>query len=778
MENRGLLQAQKQNMTKKITVIQTYNPFDPKKNRKIEQFDGELSIQKWVDENLEIDKYPIVLTINSKPILRKFWGEYIARDDDIVVFSRLPEGGSKNPFLILLGIAVIVLATVFSGGLSTLALAGYIGLGSGILALGIGGLLGAPQTPSVDQVQSASPSYSITAQGNLARHGKAIPVIYGHHQIYPDFATRPYSEYIDDQQFLYHLLVITQGYCDIDKINIKDTDIADFNEITYEKIEPNADITLFEPNVVTSAEVAGQELIEALDFVGGFIINPSNTQANILAVDISLPRGLHWINNKGNPVDNDVTIIIEARRVDDYGDTISNWSEIGRETITEATRDAVRRTFKYTMSIDARYKVRVARKDDKSEDLRYAEEIRLTGIKAYLTDAIDYSGITMLAVKMRATNNLSNTSSRKINCIVSRKIPVWDEEYGWSEEPEKTSSIAWAIADILRADYGAKMSDDKIDLQGFYDLDRILDNRGDYLNAIFDRKLSIWEALRLSSRVGRCAGILQGGVFSIIRDRLQAIPVAMFTTRNIVKNSFSIKYALASEDTVDGVTVEYIDKRSWKPEEIKTDIDGNLPTKTANVKLFGCTDRDQALKEGKYLARNSYYRRKTINFTTELEGYIPTFGDLVSISHDMPAWGISGDVVGHYHDDLVFEVAVKLSEPIVFEPNKNHYIIFDDGRGGVNGPILTEARPKQTEVILDNYCIDHDNDEYVHLVNCDGDYDDFIRLNHGDKKERTKFAFGVAETYRQLGVVKSIKPRGETKVQLEILAEDERVHYD
>jgi len=34
-----------------------------------------------------------------------------------------------------------------------------------------------------------------------------------------------------------------------------------------------------------------------------------------------------------------------------------------------------------------------------------------------------------------------------------------------------------------------------------------------------------------------------------------------------------------------------------------------------------------------------------VTFRTELEGLIPTYGDLVAISHDMPQWGTSGEVL-------------------------------------------------------------------------------------------------------------------------------------
>ena len=37
------------------------------------------------------------------------------------------------------------------------------------------------------------------------------------------------------------------------------------------------------------------------------------------------------------------------------------------------------------------------------------------------------------------------------------------------------------------------------------------------------------------------------------------------------------------------------------------------------------------------MAAANRYRRKTVTFSTELEGLIPTYGDLIAVSHDMPS---------------------------------------------------------------------------------------------------------------------------------------------
>jgi predicted phage tail protein len=122
--------------------------------------------------------------------------------------------------------------------------------------------------------------------------------------------------------------------------------------------------------------------------------------------------------------------------------------------------------------------------------------------------------------------------------------------------------------------------------------------------------------------------------------------VARFTTANIVKGSFKLQYVMPGEETADAVTVGFFNPKTWKPAEVTVSLPGSVEANPATVNLFGCTSQVQAEREGKYIAAANRYRRRLINFRTEMEGLIPTFGDLIAVSHDMPAQGIEGSTAG------------------------------------------------------------------------------------------------------------------------------------
>ena len=790
----------------KATVVTVHNPFNPAHNRQLEQVGSGITITEQLKAADFDQSKPFICIVNGEPILREQWDSFIIEDEFVVVFYNLPEGGGgSDPFKLVLGLALIV-GGVFAG----FTLLGFGLVGAGVITLLSSGLLDAPEIPSTDQLPSASPTYSLTAQGNTARLGQAIPVIYGRHRVFPDFALRPYTEFIDDNQFLYQVFVIGQGEYDLASVNIEDTPVANFREITYEKIEPTTDVTLFDHDVIQSVEVANQEIGSA--DIGPFVVNPSSTSINRIAIDVVFPEGLFRLDSDGDFQNQKVTIATSVTRIDDDGNDIGGHNPAINPfptplNITAATNTPVRRTFitgvfgvnhspggkDLRTYPTGRYKISIRRIGVIPNNNKIKDKIIWTGLKGYFTNTTNYRGLTLLAMKMRATDNLSQQSSRKVNCVVTRKLPIWrGEKDGWSANTA-TSSIVWAVADILRNTiYGVGWDDNRIDLEGFMALDAIFTTRGDYFNAVFDRKMSVWEAIKLVCRVGRSVGILQAGIFRIVRDRLQTLPTSAFNTRNIVKDSFAINYAMANEDTVDGIEMEYINPSTWKPDEVFVTHTGGTPVNPAKIKLFGCTNMAHARREALYLARNNVYRRKTIKLATELEGYIPTFGDLVVVSHDMPDWGVSGDVIGFYENDDIqltpFDeernhVAAEPSgdgQTIYFNPAITNYIAFRLSDGSVEGPyrVVNGTEVNSVRIMgLINFASVMSNDKVVitHTVNS---VQKRFELYYGTAKERTHFMIGRLNKWSRFCVIKSIRPRGEFKVELTMVNEDNRVHAD
>jgi len=755
-----------------MNIVHALNPFNPH-DKKVYFADEKMSVDDFLARNKLTFTRPTVCIVNGdQGLLKENYSKAIGNFESIV-FVTLPEGGDggSNPLQIIATIALVAFAPAMAGYLvpgGAAAAAGSAtaiayGLTQAAIMIGgmalIGALIPPPKPPSTQAMASTQGStvYSLQAQGNVARLGSAIPEIFGTHRIYPDFAATPYTEYNGNEQYLYQLFAIGVGEYTINDVKIEDTAIANFEEVDYEIYEPGDNVTLFPTNVETSSEVSGQELLQS-QYVGPFTANASGTDVNYLAVDIVFPKGLFYANDEGGLDGVNVSVLFEYREIDDSGTPIGSWTTLVNTTVGDANATPIRRTYRTSVTL-GRYEVRGTRTSTKQTSSRYGNDVTWTALKAYNPGVTSYDNATTLAVRMRATNNLSSTSSKRINVSVTRKLNTWNSTTGWSASKVGTSAPAWILAYICKEIVG----ESHFSLLSLEALQTELDTRNsgftynDEFNGVIDNQITFWEALQLICKSVRAFPVIQGGSIYFIRDKAQTVPTALFSMRNIVKGTFSSTYILPSEDTADALEVEYWDANTLKPKTVMCELDVGNSTNVANIKLFGVTTRDHAYREGMYHVTASKYRRIITSFTTELEGHIPTIGDLVAVAHDMPDWGQSGEIIA-YETYATNYWKLTLSEPVT-EGTGQHYIILRDKDGSPTTAIeaTVDATDKTILTVLKA--------------------DVTITINVGHDYERTHYAFGIAtEFYQVCRVIPPIKPKGTNLIELNVVNEEASVH--
>ena len=755
------------------------------------------------------------------------------RHGDHLTFHVLPRGRALQAILSIALLAFVpglvagwggLFATTSVLGVTSLTMFGNVA----VAAIGLAGtalisaLVPQPHGQGALSIPAASPTYSLQAQGNSARLEQPVPVQYGRMLFSPDFAAQPYTEFAGNEQYLYQLLCIGVGEFQVDEIRIEDTPITAFPEVTTEIVAPGGQVTLFPTAVISSVEVAGQDMpgvklgtwarttttvtvtetahgrvpgqavtlafttgggpdgsyaiatvptvdtftvttvtgagsgnVSVAAIVGGisgFIASGPGTLANRLACDVVLPRGLYSLSGS-NLLDLTLGMQFWARQIDDNGLPLAAWILLGSPSVTNRTSTPQRLSFSFPLGTPGRYAVLALRTDAKSVAAGVGHDLAWTGLRAYLQSPQSFGPVTLLAVRMRASGSLSSFASRKMKVLAQRKLPVWNGT-SWSA-PVVTSSIAWAIADAARdANYGAGLTDARLDLAALLALDAVWAARGDSFNGRFDQAGTWWDAVMKIAAAGRARPFMQGGIVRVVRDGPVSVPVAMFTMRNIVKGSFNITYLTATDATADKVEVSYFDAIQWTAQRVSAVLAGSAALKPVKVELFGITDRAQALREGLYLAAANKYRTRIMTFQTEMEGFIPSLGDLIAVQHDMPAWGAQAEAV-------VWNAATRtltLNEPMTFGAG-SYYVALRRRDGSASGPWLVTAGATAYDVIL--------------AATPD------ITPDVGGDRERTHVAFGGLGLGVGSGVwakVLAVRPRGLDRVEIEAVLEDGNVH--
>jgi len=288
-----------------IHLIEITNPFNPQKDcRKTELKAGKtiLNTLKIMRPQFKEFALPTICLLNGEPKLREEWSKKKLKDGDILSFVTLPQGA----IAITVGIVILLLASqiLFAPSVPNI------------------------QPPHVSETPEADPVYSLTGRRNKNRLSTPIEVPYGQVRMWPSFGASPFTQYSGNNQFLYQLFCLGQGFFTINETFIEDTPISEFQEITFEYYPPGVPVTLFPDNVETSSEVGSIELLapnEAGGFVGPFVANTAFTLANILEVDLTFPKGLYFSEDDGTLSNLTITVDIQFREIDDGGSPIGSF---------------------------------------------------------------------------------------------------------------------------------------------------------------------------------------------------------------------------------------------------------------------------------------------------------------------------------------------------------------------------------------------------------------------------------------------------------------------
>jgi sulfur carrier protein ThiS len=707
-------------------ILLISNPFNPL--HEIERFHvGEgITPREWLAEHfgpdfIEFDR-PTVLQWNGELVMRADWETRRFEDGDVAAFVHVPQG--IEVLIVALIVAVVV------------GVAAYL-------------LMPDPKIPS-DQTQSPDSVYTLRGQTNRFRPNEPIEVVYGKVRHWPTYACRPYSEYIGNQQYQYSLFCLGQGRFDIEAIQLDDTPVEDFTEVQIEIVQPGGTVDLVEANVVTAVEVSNIELLgpneeDYTGISGPYTLNDFDTPIKRIAVDVSFPQGLYKLNDEGDLTSQSVELLFEYREIGEGGGAIGGWETLENPTVTR--RDNTPQRITYSKAVPSgRYEVRGRRVSDKPGSTRVASQVRWETAKGYAKIPASFGSVTMIAMKALATNSLNDSSSKRFNVIATRKLPQWNAVDGWvtAVDSGPTRNPIWAFCDIFRASYGAKLTTEFLDMPTLKALADVYEARGDCFDWVFDGPLSVWEAAKMALRVGRALPIPQGSLISAVRDVPQTLPAAVFNQHNIVKGSLKKVLNMFDFQPFDGVIVEYTDPDTWQQKEVTCVLPGRDGLNLDRVKFPGCTKRNKAFQEGMYIQSRRELQRKTVTFQTGLEGHIPAYMDLISITHDTLRVGQGGMIL----DYNTSTNEMTLSEQVNFATTAVvHKLAIRGDDGAIMGtPITVTPGSAPNKVILAS--------------------DPPEALDFSPDRVPPLYAFGVADVWAFMGKVSGIRPLDENTVEI------------
>lgn len=654
-------------------------------------------------------KLPTICVLNGEPVLRAQWASTTLCSGDLVVFLSRPFGGNSgggNKMTQVLGIVALIALTALAAWAGPLIAGSVLGLsgtaltvGGGLItaAIGLGGSLlistlmkvsagGQNDNPEADG-SNVPQLYSLTVASNSGRPFEPIPVQYGRIKTLPDYAATPWGEYIGDDQFANILLVQGMGHYQAEEIFIDDTVLWDstnglaetFSDVQIEFYGPGEPVTLFPVNVVSSDSVNGQEVTTAA-YVGPFIANAAGTTATHIAFDVVLPSGLFSVDNNGNVGNAQAHFIGEIRKIDNSGTPLTSWEVVVSEVYDLASRAPKRFSHKVEVP-EGRYEARVKRGNPESTENNVSDGIAWGGLRAFLKGVDTFQNVSVVAIRIRASQQLTATSAKKFSILQTRILPVWDGD-GWDSRP--TRNPVWAAFDVATNPiYGGGLSIGNIDFDAWVTLADAARNRFDRFDYVFKSAVPVPDAIDTCLTATRSKHYWVGDVLSVTRDQWYPVPDMLLSDQQIIRGSMEVDYTLNPSDSSDCVIAEFLNENTWQPAELQfpPNDEDFVGTKPFRVRIEGILNADHLQREICFLYRQSQLRRTKVTLTTEHDGRLLRLLSPVKVQSFLPrTWGQSGEVVSRSGNTVVVDRDLKWE-------SAQHYVEFRSKTGGYFGPI-------------------------------------------------------------------------------------------
>ena len=165
--------------------------------------------------------------------------------------------------------------------------------------------------------EQGSPTYSIQGFQNAANPNGTVPSVLGKHRFAPPYAVMPYTEVVDDEQYVVAAFNFGYGPVEIENIRLGDVAISTFLDAVYEVRQGLPDdepLTLITEQVIEeSVEVEGTNPDDADSLPGEETVRTTARNATDVSVDFTFPEGLAEYEDDGSTIPLEVQILIRQR---------------------------------------------------------------------------------------------------------------------------------------------------------------------------------------------------------------------------------------------------------------------------------------------------------------------------------------------------------------------------------------------------------------------------------------------------------------------------------
>ena len=408
---------------------------------------------------------------------------------------------------------------------------------------------------------------------------------------------------------------------------------------------------------------------------GPYRAAPIGVDVSEIEVDLHAPGGIYKRNDSGDIEPYNVTVRIEYQRAGDlewqHRDVTMTSNGIKKFTNGEYTStgmDAVGVTEKFDLPKgDWYFRCYRLTEEHTDDTTHYSDVVKWTGLKSVIANPQSYDDITVLLMRFKGSETLSEMSDNQISTLFTRMLPNIE-----TNTLEPTSALAPAVKYICDHSKFASL----LHIDNIVDMDAIWNVRGLDLNGTLDSDNTLLNVLsdilhigysELSTRADGLQIVQIGEHPNVDYDSgrwgtLTSGPTDysfIFSPQNY--SGLKIDVALPRRDDAEEIEVQYTDVETYKTATVYIHMSASqystievtdYPTSIYQEKLqlFGVTERAQAIAMGARRLRTILRNRIKFTLTTEFDSLNCNYKDFVGLVVDEPTCGMLTAEMRHSHN--------------------------------------------------------------------------------------------------------------------------------
>ncbi len=435
-------------------------------------------------------------------------------------------------------------------------------------------------------------------------------------------------------------------------------------------------------------------------WVGPFIVEQENTWQ--LLVNVVAPNGLY--QDDGTQAAISIEFAIEVTPINSSGVPISGSEEFTAFVVGSAKVTSQRaKTLQILPAIaNNRYSVR-ARRITEHDDVfagTISDEIKWADLYAASSDIpANYGNVTTIYSATYATAGALAVKDRKLNCLVTRKIPQRISGSTFSGTLYSTNDAAEIISAIALDPFIGNRSVDELDFDNIYDTVADIEtyfgtaSAKEFSHTLDDDNISFEETIAAVATAIFCTAYRRGSQIKLFFEKATEDSVLLFNHRNKVPGTETRTVRFGNQNDNDGVQLEYTSPvdDSILTYEVPTPDAAVNPKK---IETIGVRSRVVA----HLMAWREWAKIQNQNIAIEFDGMqeanllIP--GERILIADNTRANTQDGEVIGQVG------LEIELSQDVVLEDLVDYTIYLQLYDGTVDAIAVT-AGSAANKLILD-----------------------------------------------------------------------------